>query len=126
MSCVYCAPKSRISIREWDKAAMRALRCWNEAAESTRPADAGLALLVSFDPVVGGFLHDLNVVNVRLADAGRRDLDEFGARAQLLDGGAAAVAHRRTQAAHQLVNDVDQRTLERNAPLDALGDELLG
>ena len=44
---------------------------------------------------------------------------------QLVDGRAAAVAHRRAQAAHQLVDHRRQRALVRHAALDAFGHELL-
>jgi hypothetical protein len=65
-------------------------------------------------------------VHVRLADAGRRDLDELGAGAELVDRRAAAIAHRRAQPAHQLMDDGGQRALVRNAALDALRHEALG
>src|SRR5512134_95210 len=110
MSCVYCAPKSRIRMRSCEGAAIG-------VTSSAAP---------SLDAVVRSLLDDLHVVHVRLADARRRDLDELGARAQLLDRCAPAVTHRSAQAAHQLRDDVDQRALVRDAALDALGHELLG
>src|SRR3954463_10774154 len=76
MSCVYCAPKSRISMREWDAAGI---------APSER-VRAGTSESTSIDAIVGSFLHDLHVVDVRLAHAGGRDLDELGARGEFLDG----------------------------------------
>src|SRR5262249_22290286 len=64
-------------------------------------------------------------MHVRFAHARRSDLDELGARAQRLDGGAAAVAHRRPQAAHELRDDRGEHTLVGHASLDAFGDEFL-
>src|SRR4029434_8373742 len=107
INCVYCAPKSRIRIRECEGAA---IGCGD--GDPTGLLDA----------IIRGFLHDLHVVHVRLAHAGRRDLDELGARAHIVDRLAAAVAHRRPQAAHQLVDELGQRPLVRDAALDPLGD----
>src|SRR5512147_820070 len=78
MSCVYCAPKSRIRI----------LSCTYRL----------------FHAVVRRFLHDLHVVHVRLAHARGRDLHELGLVAQLLHGGAARVAHAGAHAAGELLD----------------------
>ena len=139
MSCVYCAPKSRIRIRANADGRPRAPgpivgRRAVAAAPSVRraapradwPPGSTTQSRAHSHPVVGRFLDDLHVVHVRLADAGRRDLDELGARAQLLDRRAAAVAHRRAQAAHQLMDHRGQHALVRHAALDALRHELLG
>src|SRR6476469_7750990 len=67
------------------------------ATKQIGPA-AALRGLRLFDAIVGGFLDDLHIVHVRLAYARRRDLDEFGARRQLANRRAAAVAHGRAQA----------------------------
>src|SRR5690606_18400754 len=77
------------------------------------------------DTVVGRFLGDLDVVHVRLADAGRGDLHEFGTRAQFVYGGAADVAHRGAQPAHQLMDHRHDRTLVGHAPLDAFRHQLV-
>src|SRR3954465_7349101 len=53
ISCVYCAPKSRINIFWW-----------------------------LFDPVIRGLLGDLDVVHVRFAHPGGGNLDKLAARAQ--------------------------------------------
>src|SRR5262249_26477745 len=76
------------------------------------------------DPVVRGFLRDLHVVDVALAQAGGGDADELRLGAQLLDVLAAAVPHPAAKAAHQLEDVHRQRALVRNPPLDALGDQL--
>jgi hypothetical protein len=52
--------------------------------------------------VIRCFLGDLHIVDVRLADAGRSDLDELGLLAHLVDGCAAAVAHRCAQSADRV------------------------
>src|SRR5690606_39362536 len=54
-----------------------------------------------------------------------RSADELRALVHRLDVGAAAVAHRRTEPAEHLVDDLGEVALERHAALDALGDELL-
>jgi hypothetical protein len=63
---------------------------------------------------------------MRLAHARRGDLHELGVRPHLLDGAAAGVAHARAQPAHELQDDRGDRPLVRDAPLDALGHELVG
>src|SRR5438477_4914379 len=80
----------------------------------------------SLHPVVGRFLGDLHVVHVALADPGRGDLHELGLVVHLVDGGAAAIAHGRAQAAGHLEHDGNHRALVRHAPFDALGHELVG
>src|SRR5438128_6858006 len=87
---------------------------------------AGLDWRRSIDVVIGRFLGDLHVVDVRLAHPRRRNLDEVGACAHLFDGAAAGIAHARTQAAHQLSDDGAGRPLVGNAALDTLGHELVG
>src|SRR4051794_1130601 len=69
------------------------------------------ASATSLRPIVRRFLGDLHVVHVALAHAGGGDLHEFGALAQVLDRGAAAVAHGRANAAAELVDDRHQRAL---------------
>src|SRR5687767_7599529 len=87
MSCVYCAPKSRIRMR------------------SCPGASDALGLSALLDAVIGCFLRDLHVVHVRLADARAGDLDELRSQPQLVDGGAAGIAHARPHAARQLLDD---------------------
>src|SRR4051794_5900057 len=107
MSCVYWAPKSRIRMRSWP---------------STTDASSRRAL---FDAVIWRFLGDLDIVDVRFTHAGGADLDELRARAQLLDGRAAGVAHARPDAAHELLDDAERAALVRYPALDALGNELV-
>jgi hypothetical protein len=69
---------------------------WKERAAGSAPPVWQLRddkLLHSVSAVVGRFLGDLHVVHMRLAHAGRRNFHELGFLAQLIDGGAAAVAH---------------------------------
>src|SRR5580698_110044 len=98
MSWVYCAPKSRIRIR----------CAW-----------------MSGDAVIGRFLGDGHIVHMAFAHTGVGDAHEFGPGAHDLDGAAAGVAHRRAQAAGQLVQDGNETALVGDAALDALRHELL-
>src|SRR5579862_3340149 len=74
--------------------------------------------------IVRRLLRDRHVVRVRLAQPGRRDPHEACAL-HLLDRRRAAVAHRLSQLADELVEDVLQRALVRRATLDPLRDQLL-
>src|SRR5438874_7470376 len=65
-------------------------------------------------------------MHMRFAHARRRDLDELAARSQLIDRSATAIAHRRAQSAHQLVDDIEQRPFVWNATFDTFRNELLG
>src|SRR5579875_3113507 len=78
MSCVYCAPKSRIRMR-W---------AW-----------------MSGDAVIRRFLRDRHIVHVALAHSRARDAHERRPRAHRLDVLAPGVAHRRAQAARKLLQD---------------------
>src|SRR4051812_23209109 len=104
MSWVYCAPKSRMRIRS---------------------CRAGWLISRSFDSVVRGFFNDLDVVDMRFADAGGSDLDKLGLGAQLVDRGAAGVAHAGAHAAHQLLDDADRAALVGHAAFHALGNQLV-
>src|SRR6266568_1924175 len=99
MSCVYWAPKSRIKIF-WCKTPL-------------------------FDPVIRGLLDDLDVMHVGLAHAGRGDLDELGARAQLLDRRAAGVSHARAHAAGELLDHPQRAALVGHTPFDSLRHEFV-
>jgi hypothetical protein len=61
--------------------------------------------------VVRRFLGDRDVVHVALAHAGAGDAHELRPRAHLVDVVAAGVAHRRAQAAGELVHDGDDLPL---------------
>ena len=52
-------------------------------------------------------------------------LHEAGPRLQVLDGAAAAVAHARAQAAHELLDHGGERPLVGDHALDALGHQLV-
>src|SRR5205085_3532748 len=98
------------------------IRSW--AAGRVRAAGAAATGLL--DPVIGRFLDDLDVVDMGLAHAGAGDLDEAAALAHRGDVLAAAVAHAGAQAPGELADDADHAALVGDAPLDALGDELVG
>src|ERR1043166_8670049 len=78
----------------------------------------------SLQGIIRCFPCDRHVVRMRFAQTGRGDAYEFGARAQLFDGGAAHVAHAAAHAADHLIKHVADGTLVRHASLDPLGHEL--
>src|SRR3546814_6253802 len=65
-------------------------------------------------------------MHVALALAGTGDLHELRPRAHVLHGGTADVAHRRAQAAGELVDHAAERAAVRHAAFDAFGHELVG
>src|SRR3546814_17262483 len=68
----------------------------------------------------------MHVMHVALALAGTGDLHELRPRAHVLHGGTADVAHRRAQAAGELVDHAAERAAVRHAAFDAFGHELVG
>ena len=54
--------------------------------------------------VVGGFTGDDDVVDVAFAKAGAGDADELRLLLEVLDGGAAEVAHAGAEASDELVD----------------------
>src|ERR671919_358835 len=75
--------------------------------------------------VVRRVLRDRHTVGVALVQARGRDPREARPSLHLLDRGCTAVAHRLPEAADELVHDRRQWPLVRDAPFDALGDELV-
>src|SRR5258708_14565154 len=63
-------------------------------------------------------------MDVALAQAGRGDLDEAAVLLHLGNRAVAGIAHRRAEAADELVDDVADWPLVRYAGLDALGHQL--
>src|SRR5690606_5025252 len=63
---------------------------------------------------------------MRFAYAGGGDFDELRLGAHVVDAGAAAVAHRGADAAHQLVDDGQHAALVGHAAFDAFGHQLVG
>src|SRR5687767_7680273 len=104
MSCVYCAPKSRMRIFSWDIVRERRKKR-GERTKVKRGFLSSLLLLSLFNSIIRRFLRDLHVVHVRLAYARRRDLDELGFRPHLFDRAAAEIAHARAHAAHELLDE---------------------
>src|SRR5258708_26628877 len=74
--------------------------------------------------IVRRLAHDVDVVDMALAQARAGDAQELPFLLQLLDGGAAGVAHCRAQAADQLMDDVADRALVGHAALYAFGHQL--
>src|SRR5690606_19715050 len=95
------------------------------AGAAWTPGTGSLAAMRSIRPVVGGFFGDLHVVDVRFAHPGGGDFHEFGLGVEILDGGAAAIAHGGPDAAHQLENDGNDAALVGDARLDAFGNQLV-
>src|SRR5215469_14841322 len=129
MSCVYCAPKSRIRMRcAWMSrcdavarpAALAVLAGTLAAARGT------LAIgIASGHPVVGCLLGDADIVHVALAHPGARDAHEHRASAQVRNVATAGVAHGCPQAAGELMQDGHDASLVGHAALDAFGHEFL-
>src|ERR1700721_1548586 len=74
--------------------------------------------------VVGRFDRHRDVVRMALLEARRSDLHELRLL-QVLDGGRTGVAHRRAQAAGELVDHRRQRPTERYPALDSLRHQLV-
>src|SRR3954454_24578019 len=106
ISCEYCPPRS--TTRTGRSSGLASGRCTTSASAA----------------IVRRLLRDRHVVRMRLAQTGRRDAHELRV-VQLLDRRGAAVAHRLPQSADELVQDRRERPLVRDAPLDALGHELV-
>src|SRR4051812_1056856 len=100
ISCVYCAPKSRINT--FSRTAAIGV-CELVSAPTARTASP--FTLHSLHSIIRRFLHDLHVVHMRFAHAGGGDLDELSALFHLRDVPAAHIAHRGTQTAHELLDN---------------------
>src|SRR5690348_5071960 len=120
MSCVYCAPKSRIRMRcAWMSG------CATEVAGVALAGRGTLAMGVSGHPIVGCLLGDADIVHVALAHPGAGDPQEQRAGAHVGDIATAGIAHGSAQSAGELVQDGDHASLVGYAPLHALRHELL-
>src|SRR3954447_3004084 len=106
ISCEYCPPRSTTSTGRSSGAA------------------AGCSSTTSAPTVIGRVLRNRDVVRVRLAQPRAGDADE-PRLLQRVDRRRAAVAHRLTEAADDLVQHACDRALVRDATLDAFGDELV-
>src|SRR5436190_15251367 len=135
MSCVYCAPKSRIRMRSrWmsgaDETGVRVhfsdafMMSISSPKKCTLTPVSALAR-ASLHAVVRRLFRDRDVVHVALAHAGARHANELGLALHVRDGAAADIAHARAEAADQLVHDAAQRPAVRDASLDAFGHELV-
>src|SRR5678815_2069508 len=93
------------------------------AGSSMTLATRGRAPLLH--PVVRRLLGDDDVVDVALAEPAGGDADEARVPPELLDRSATGVAHAAPDAAEHLVDVHRQAALVRDAPLDALGHQLL-
>ena len=77
-------------------------------------------------PVVGGFSGYGDVVDVAFAEAGAGDAAEAGVGLEVLDVGAAGVAHSGAEAADELVDDGGDGAFVADTAFDAFGDEFEG
>jgi len=77
-----------------------------------------------FQPIVGSFLGDDYIVNVRLAQPGASDANELTLILKFSDVATPCVAHSRTQSAHQLGRHLRDGALIGNAALDTLWNQL--
>src|SRR6516225_1470945 len=120
MSCVYCAPKSRIRMRcAWMSGCAAATAGVAPAGWETPAMDR------SGHPVVGCLLGDAHIVHVALAHTCAGDAHEDRPGAHVGDVATAGVTHRRPQPAGELVQDRHHAPLVGHAALNSLGDELL-
>src|SRR4029079_12564527 len=111
-------------MREWEGAAIALVCRSTSSKEEGRLAPASYFTKLLY-PAVGRVFHELRVVHVRFANAGGRDLDELRAGRQFGDRRAPAVAHRRPQSAHQLMDHRWQHTLVGPTAFDAFRHQLL-
>src|SRR5262245_24873195 len=75
--------------------------------------------------VVWRFLRNGNVMRMALLHRRPAHLDKASARPQLLNVPSAAIAHARSQPAHELIDERPQRPLVRHAPFHAFRHELV-
>src|SRR3546814_16991763 len=71
---------------------------------------------VSTRRIIRRLARDRNIVDMAFAQPGAGDLDEFRALAQVLEGAAAGIAHRRLHATDKLVDQILPRPLARPLP----------
>src|SRR5262249_20717049 len=75
--------------------------------------------------IVGRFLGNDDIMNVRFPEALRRNPYELGPGPQVVDVARAAVAHAALQAPDELVDRLRKRAAVRDAAFDAFGNELV-
>ena len=80
---------------------------------------AGLSLGISLEPVVRSFLGDNDIVNMRLAQAGRSDADEFALLLKLPNGVTTRIAHARPEPAYKLRDHFSKCAFVRHATFNA-------
>src|SRR6185436_6760670 len=86
----------------------------------------GGLLVVLFDPIIGCFLRDLDVVRVALAQAGAGLADETRFDWKFGDRCRAEVSHSGAQAANELIKMSGDRAGVRHAAFDSFGNQLVG
>lgn len=67
----------------------------------------------------------LNIMGMRLVQAGRRDPMEVRFRAEFLDVAGADISHAPTQTLHVLMEQIGDRTLIRDGSFYAFGHDLI-
>src|SRR5262245_8699205 len=89
------------------------------------PFHLPLLLLAAFvrilDRIIRRFLRDRDVVRMALGHARATHPAESCIAAKTLDVFRAAISHARTQAAHELIDEITQRPTIRHASFDAFG-----
>src|SRR5207247_9513333 len=86
--------------------------------EMAARAGAGAGPVKRLEAVIRRFARDYDVVRVRFAQPGARDLNEFRLAAERLDVAHAAVAHAAAQPTHHLEDHVGGGASIRHASLD--------
>src|SRR5690606_5321509 len=100
MSCVYWEPKSRMSTVE-------------------------CMLDYLFNMIIGRFLGNLYIMNMRFTYTCRSNFDKFSLVVHILNSAATEIAHTRTYSPHQLVNNIGQCTFVGNPSFHAFRHQLL-
>src|ERR1051325_8858863 len=85
----------------------------------------GGLLVVLFDPIIGCFLRDLDVVRVTFAQAGAGLADETRFDRKLCDRCCAEVSHPGAQTANELIKMSGDRAGVRHAAFDTFGNQFL-
>src|SRR4029453_17914914 len=76
--------------------------------------------------IIDRLFGDDDIVGVAFPESAGRDADELGVGAQIVEVAGADIAHPGPQSAHELENDVAERTTIRHARLNAFSDKFAG
>src|SRR5688572_24353555 len=127
ISCVYCAPKSRMRMRSaWMSSLWMSVMCFFGNSKRRRETRVSLLWSASAHPVIRRLFGDLHVVHVAFALPCASHLHERRLFTHVFDRRAADITHRRAQAAGELVHHAAQRAAIRDASFEAFRHQLVG